>query len=202
MWRFFETEINRIVSEDLRMFVKFFLENYVPAYFWEIGASSSGKYHPKFSQGYGGLVRHTKAACLFLEDLLRMSSYAYMGEEKHDLCRVALILHDTAKYGLGAEMDKSEYKYHAIKASEQVAFAWHEYFYTEAPYLLTQAIRSHMGQWSEKEDRPFTQVDRAVHMADYMSSRSYIDIPEISEEWNRIYSEFFGQENNDDDLPF
>ena len=74
MWRFFETEINRIVSEDLRMFVKFFLENYVPAYFWEIGASSSGKYHPKFSQGYGGLVRHTKAACLFLEDLLRMSS--------------------------------------------------------------------------------------------------------------------------------
>ena len=198
MWRFFETEINRIVSEDLRMFVKFFLQSYVPAYFWEIGASSSGKYHPKFSQGYGGLVRHTKAACLFLEDLLRMSSYAYMGEEKHDLCRVALILHDTAKYGMGDEMDKTQYKYHAVKAAEQVAVAWYEYFDREAPYLLTQAIRSHMGQWSEKEDRPFTQIDRAVHMADYMSSRSYIDIPEISEEWDEVYRAINGY----DDLPF
>jgi len=202
MWRFFETEINRIVSEDLRMFVKFFLENYVPAYFWEIGASSSGKYHPKFSQGYGGLVRHTKAACLFLEDLLRMSSYAYMGEEKHDLCRVALILHDTAKYGLGEEMDKTQYKYHAINAAKQVAVAWYEYFNTDAPYLLTQAIRSHMGQWSEKEDRPFTQIDRAVHMADYMSSRSYIDIPEISEEWDEVYHAINGHYLEDDDLPF
>lgn len=198
MWRFFETEINRIVSEDLRMFVKFFLESYVPDYFWEIGASSSGKYHPKFSQGYGGLVRHTKAACLFLEDILRMSSYAYMGEDKHDICRVALILHDTAKYGMGDEMDKSQYKYHAVKAAEQVAVAWYEYFDREAPYLLTQAIRSHMGQWSEKEDRPFTQIDRAVHLADYMSSRSYIDIPEIKEEWDEVYRTI----NSYDDLPF
>lgn len=198
MWHYFETEINRITNRDLQLFVKFFLVNYVPSYFWEIGASSSGKFHPKFSQGQGGLVRHTKAACLFLEDLLRMSSYAYMGEEKHDLCRVALILHDTAKYGLGKEMDKTQYKYHAVKAAEQVGYAWHEYFDEEAPYLLTQAIRSHMGQWSEKENRPFTQIDRAVHMADYMSSRSYIDIPEITEEWNQIYNSFGVDEN----LPF
>lgn len=202
MWHYFETEINRIINEDFRAFVIFYLENFTPAYFWEIGASSSGKYHPKFSQGQGGLVRHTKAACLFLEDILRMSSYAYMGEEKHDFCRVALILHDTIKYGFGTEMDKTEYKMHAINAAHNVANAWYEYFGKEAPYLLTQAIRSHMGQWSEREDRPFTQIDRAVHLADYMSSRSYIDIPEITEEWNKVYSEFFGQENSDDDLPF
>jgi hypothetical protein len=44
-----------------------------------------------------------------------------------------------------------------------------------------------MGQWStDKEDRPFTNVDRLVHMADYMASRSFIDIPQITEEWNAV----------------
>ena len=44
-----------------------------------------------------------------------------------------------------------------------------------------------MGQWTpEKEDRPFTSLDRCVHMADYMASRSFIDIPLIMEEYERI----------------
>lgn len=202
MWEYFKVEIERITDENLREFVKFYLENYTPAYFWHIGASSSGKYHPAFSQGEGGLVRHTKAACLFLEDLLRMSSYAYMGTEKHDLCRVALILHDTIKYGFDVEMDKTEYSKHAVNAAHNVASAWEEYFGREAPYLLTQAIRSHMGQWSDLEDKPFTQMDRAVHMADYMSSRSYIDIPEIREDWQAVYDAINCAPGTDDDLPF
>ena len=202
MWHYFETEINRITDENLREFVKFYLENYTPAYFWHIGASSSGKYHPAFSQGEGGLVRHTKAACLFLEDLLRMSSYAYMGTEKHDLCRVALILHDTAKYGFDVEIDKSQYSKHAINAADNVDDAWQHYFGCNAPWLLYQAMRSHMGQWSEPEDKPFTQMDRAVHMADYMSSRSYIDIPQITEEWNEVYAAINCEAAGEDDLPF
>jgi hypothetical protein len=41
-----------------------------------------------------------------------------------------------------------------------------------------------MGQWStEKEDRPFTSVDRCVHMADYIASRNFIDIPSIHDEY-------------------
>ena len=43
-----------------------------------------------------------------------------------------------------------------------------------------------MGQWSEKEDRPFTNIDRCVHMADYMASRNFIDIPQIIEEYQAI----------------
>jgi hypothetical protein len=48
-----------------------------------------------------------------------------------------------------------------------------------------------MGQWStEKEDRPFTSVDRCVHMADYMASRNFIDIPSIMEEWEEVACEW------------
>ena len=81
----FERELNLIVNEELRMAVKAYLEEETPDYFWTDGASSSGKYHPSFSQGVGGLVRHTKAVVMFAEELLRMSSYAYMREEYKEI---------------------------------------------------------------------------------------------------------------------
>ena len=185
----FEREINLIVNEDLRMAVKSYMEEATPDYFRMDGASSSGKYHPKFSQGEGGLVRHTKAVVRFAEELLRMSSYAYMKDEYKDYVISACILHDTAKYGI-SEYDKAEYKNHASNASKAFAeYAEHVMDYKPSEYLLN-AIRSHMGQWStEKEDRPFTNIDRCVHMADYMASRSFIDIPQITEEYNAITEE-------------
>ena len=190
----FERELNLIVNEDLRMAVKSYMEEATPDYFWTDGASSSGKYHPKFSQGDGGLVRHTKAVVMFAEDLLRMSSYAYMREEYKDYVIAACILHDTAKYGI-SEYDKAEYKNHASNASKAFAeYAEQVMDYKPSEFLLN-AIVAHMGQWStDREDRPFTSVDRCVHMADYMASRSFIDIPSITAEWERV--------ENESDLPF
>lgn len=189
----FERELNLIQDEELRMVVKTYLVERVPDYFWEDGASSSGKYHPQFSQGIGGLVRHTKAVVMFAEELLRMSSYAYMREEYKDYVIAACIVHDTMKYGLG-EYDKSEYKNHARNAAYAFKMFAKECDYEVSEFLLN-AIASHMGQWStEKEDRPFTNVDRCVHMADYMASRSFIDIPSITAEWERV--------ENESDLPF
>lgn len=182
----FERELNLIVNEDLRMAVKSYLEEETPDYFWTDGASSSGKYHPSFSQGCGGLVRHTKAVVMFAEELLRMSSYAYMREEYKDYVIAACLLHDTKKYGFTNEIDKSEYKNHAVNASKAFADYAEQVMDYKPHFLLLNAISSHMGQWStEKEDRPFTSVDRCVHLADYIASRPFIDIPSITEEWDR-----------------
>lgn len=188
----FERELNLIVNEDLRMVVKAFLEEKAPDYFWTDGASSSGKYHPQFAQGKGGLVRHTKAVVMFAEELLRMSSYAFMKDEYKDYVIAACILHDTVKYGFDSEIEKSEYKNHARNAV--VAF---NDFASECGYncseFMLNAMASHMGQWStDKKDRPFTNLDRCVHMADYMASRSFIDIPHITDEWNKIELESMG----------
>ena len=183
--KYFEREINLIQNEDYRMFIKFYLDNYVPNYFWEIGASSSGKYHPAFSQGDGGLVRHTKAVVLFAEELLRMSSYMYMSDEHKDYVIMACIVHDTCKYGR-LSYDKEEYKTHSIAAAFNVCGAWLDYFNTQPSEFFLSAIRCHMGQWSEKENRPFTNIDRCVHMADYMASRNFIDIPQIAEEYDMV----------------
>ena len=189
---FFKRELDLIVNEDLRMMVKSYLEESVPEYFWEIGASSSGKFHPAFSQGKGGLVRHTKAVVMFAEELLRMSTYAFMRDEYKDYVIAACIVHDTAKYG-AKEYDKAEYKNHAPAAA--VAFdTWCISLDYNCSEFLLNAIASHMGQWStDRDDRPFTNIDRCVHMADYMASRPFIDIPQIVEEYNAVV---------ESDLPF
>lgn len=189
---FFKRELDLIVNEDLRMMVKSYLEESVPEYFWEIGASSSGKFHPAFSQGKGGLVRHTKAVVMFAEELLRMSSYAFMRDEYKDYVIAACLVHDTAKYG-AKEYDKAEYKNHAPAAA--VAFdTWCISLDYDCSEFLLNAIASHMGQWStDRNDRPFTNIDRCVHMADYMASRPFIDIPQIVEEYNAVV---------ENDLPF
>ena len=195
--RHFERELNLIKNDTLREITKNYLEEATPDYFWTDGASSSGKYHPAFSQGEGGLVRHTKALILFAEELLKMSSYAYMKEIYKDYVIVAGLVHDTKKYGFGNEIDKAEYKNHARNAAYAFAeFARSKYGITISE-ILFNAIASHMGQWStEKDDRPFTSVDRCVHMADYMASRNFIDIPSITECWNLI------ERDSEIELPF
>ena len=184
--KFFEREINLIADEELRMCTKSLLEMGTCDYFWTESASSSGKHHSAFSQGVGGLVRHTKAVVMFAEELLRMNPYVNMKDEYKDYVIAACLLHDTYKYGI-YEYDKSEFKNHAENAANCFEEWCHEEDY-QPHYLLLQAIRSHMGQWStNKEDCPFTLVDKCVHMADYMASRPFIDIPTITEEYNKIF---------------
>ena len=188
----FRNEIAHIKNESYQGFVRAALDQ-APEYFWECGASSSGKYHPYFSQGEGGLVRHTKAVVRFCDELLRMSSYAYMKDEYKDFAIMACILHDVCKYGYGPEMNKDDYKNHGANAADFVNRVWKMYYGNsfEAPFLLLNAIRSHMGQWTpEKEDRPFTQIDRLVHLSDYIASRSFIDIPEITSEYQEEVEAF------------
>lgn len=183
--KLFERELDLIVNEDLRMLTKAYLEERVADYFWQVGASSSGKYHPTFSQNVGGLVRHTKAVVMFAEELLRMNTYAYLNEEYKDYIIVACLVHDTCKYGV-LEYDKTNYANHAKLASINFKNFCLEENYVCSEFLLN-AISSHMGQWTEnREERPFTAIDRCVHLADYMASRSFIDIPCITEEYDRI----------------
>jgi len=182
---YFEREIQNIENENLRDFVRFFLNEKVGAWFFESGASASGKHHPEFTKGHGGLVRHTRAVEWVCEELLRMNPYAYMRAEYKDYARVACLLHDTRKYGNGDTENKNCYKEHGKLAADAVTEAWEEFWGgVRCPELLTMAIRSHMGQWTEnRDDRPFTDIDRLVHMADYIASRPFWDIPELSAQY-------------------
>ena len=65
----FRTEIRYIRNARLADNIKKMIE-LLPDYFFEIPASSTGKYHPSFALGEGGLVRHTKAAVRIGHELL------------------------------------------------------------------------------------------------------------------------------------
>ena len=93
----FNKELSYIKSDRLRESVKVLL-NMLPDYFYEIAASSTGKYHPAFSLGDGGLVRHTKVAVRIANELFNDASLftSYTDDEK-DLLIMSLLLHDGLK---------------------------------------------------------------------------------------------------------
>ena len=71
----FKTEINYIKNPEYQRNAEILIE-LLPDYFFEVPASSTGKYHPKFASGDGGLVRHTKAAVRIAYELL----YSIIGD--------------------------------------------------------------------------------------------------------------------------
>ena len=65
----FEKELKYINNDSYRNDAMYLLDA-LPDYFYEIPAASTGKYHPQYAQGDGGLVRHTKAAVRMAYELL------------------------------------------------------------------------------------------------------------------------------------
>ena len=166
----FKEEIESISSAEIQSVVCSLLGK-VPAYFWEVAASSSGKYHPAYALGKGGLVRHTKAAVKFFNELKDLEFMNLTDEEK-DYCIAALILHDSQKQGDGKEgytvFD------HPVLAANFVKNNAPEWFASKVAPL----IASHMGQWNTSKyaegivlPKPEKKLEGLVHMCDYLASR-------------------------------
>lgn len=179
--KIFEREINYIKNERIKEnAIK--LINSIPDYFFTEAASSTGKYHPDFSQGVGGLLRHTKAAVRIAVTLLRNNIIGckFTDDEK-DLILLALIMHDSVKRGIPEE------KYtkfdHPILASNLIKSKKNELTLTEDELnLLTDVIETHMGEWNTDYNgnkvlrKPTNKYERFVHMCDYLSAQKFLEI--------------------------
>ena len=103
----FNTEIARINDNIIKEDTKYLLNN-LPDYFFQIAASSTGKYHPSFSLGEKGLIRHVKVAEKIAEELFNDSVFSKnFTEHDKDLIRMAIILHDGLKKGKLENLRKS-----------------------------------------------------------------------------------------------
>lgn len=171
----FAKELGAIHNKELRQAVATFLDNRVPTYFYEVAASSTGKYHPWYSLGYGGLVRHTKAAVLIAVDLLSLEQNKYLPA---DNIIAALILHDTFKHGYN---DVGHTKFvHPLIACSELHLVADE---IDLPELhdVADLVSSHMGQWntsrgSDVLPKPANEESKFVHMCDYLASRKYLTV--------------------------
>ena len=154
----------------------------LPDYFFEVQAASTGKYHPSFAQGKGGLVRHTKVAVRIAKELFENESIsgAYSKNEK-DLMMIGLILHDGLKHGL--IMDKYTKFDHPIIAANFIRENKDKTSFKDNEIdFLASVISSHMGPWTTNPysdvvlPKPETRYQRFVHMCDYLASRKFLDV--------------------------
>lgn len=176
--------IDTFENEDLKMFAITCLNN-TPDYFWSVPASSTGKYHPKYALGNGGLVRHSIAVCMFLNHFFEIDYYKnqYTSRER-DLLRIAGMMHDTFKCGTEDDYSMSKYtKFeHPLVAAEELRKRLDgEIDASELEYIAS-AIETHMGQWNRNTKYkmelpvPTTKEQALVHLADYLASRKNIEI--------------------------
>lgn len=138
-----------------------------PEYFWEVPASATGKYHPEYALGKGGLARHTRAAVWFATQLFGIVGFS---QEEMDRIIAALIIHDGWKHGetgAGHTVDN-----HAALAASRI----------DDPDVA-RLVASHMGRWNidrrtgeEVAPKPVMQDEKFVHMCDYLASRRGLSI--------------------------
>lgn len=175
----FKTEINYIKDEKYRKNAEILI-NLLPDYFFEIPASSTGKYHPEFALGTGGLVRHTKVAVRMAKELFDNPVFGDLfKDEEKDLMILGLILHDGLKSGLV----KGRYTAfdHPILMADYIKKNKDILSLTDNELLfLTNVIASHMGPWNKSNNcelpLPVNKYQKFVHMCDYLASRKFINV--------------------------
>ncbi|MBQ7141272.1 MAG: hypothetical protein IJO32_07210 [Bacilli bacterium] len=176
----FNNELSYIKNDRIKVSAKKLIE-LLPDYFFEIPASSTGKYHPSFSLGDGGLVRHTKVAVRIAYELLNNKSVNNYTNDEKDLIILSLILHDGLKCGI--EQEKYTRIDHPLLVSKYIKDNQNkiELSNNEISYI-TEAIESHMGEWNKDFNNnevlplPKSKQSRFVHMCDYLASRKFLDV--------------------------
>ena len=177
----FEEELNFISDEKIRTFAETAISK-LPDYFFDVAASSTGKYHPQYSLGIGGLVRHTKAAVKLANEVLALEHYNIFTKDEKDMIITSLILHDGWKHGV--LFNTYTVAKHPIIASEWVLQDPDFNMITEEQKkFISDCIASHMGEWNvdwktneEILPKPQTEAQKFVHLCDYLASRKYITI--------------------------
>ena len=153
----------------------------LPDYFFEVPASSTGKYHPEFSLGDGGLVRHTKFAVRIAHELYSDESVTgTFNQNEKDLMIFALVLHDVLKSGL----IKEEYTKvdHPVLVANYIRDNKDKLTLTDNEIeFICNVIESHMGPWNtdykgnEVLPKPINKYQRFVHMCDFLASRKFLN---------------------------
>jgi len=176
----FEKELEFIKNPQIKLFAEKAIES-LPDYFFVIPASSTGKYHPAYALGNGGLVRHTIAAVRIAIELFRTELWKLSDDHK-DLILVGLMLHDGFKSGSPQEkFSRADHPNVAVREisnnQELVSILPKE----QIDYILDN-IKTHMGRWAfdykTKQkilDEPKSVSQIFTHLADYLASRKQLE---------------------------
>lgn len=158
------------------------LVSMLPDYFFEVAASSTGKYHPTISLGKGGLVRHSKTVVRIGHELLLNNCIGNIfSQNEKDLMLCALLVHDGLKHGI----NYSEYTAfdHPLQMAKFIRDNKKEFTWDDNEIeFIARCIETHMGEWTkdyrgnEILEKPSNRYQKFVHMCDFLASRKFLDI--------------------------
>lgn len=179
----FEKEIAYMEIENIKDFFKKAI-TLVPDYFFEVPASSSGKFHSSLECGFGGLVYHTRSVAKVANYLVNLQQYkSKLNEVEKDCVICAALLHDCLKHG---EENKTGFSVHQhpVLAADFVKTdsRLDETVSDDIRTMIGDAIVSHSGEWTTSKrskivlPSPQTLVQELVHLSDYIASRGDIHI--------------------------
>lgn len=168
-------------NDDLKELCKEVLKT-IPDYFYNVAASSTGKYHPSYALGDGGLVRHTTALCKIMNSIFEVTPY--FDSRERDLLRIAGIMHDSRKSGDQDAYARNKYTNfdHPIQAAEVIRSFKGKNWNDDEIEIIAVAIESHMGQWNTDRrssvilPTPENKYQYMLHVCDYLASRKFLEV--------------------------
>jgi len=168
--KFFKNEIDSISDANLKKFAEKVVGD-AEDYFFTIAASTTGKYHPQFDLGDGGLMRHTKVVAYVAQCEAEARMFS---EHDKDLITIAAIAHDIKKLGNnGSKYTVVSHPIIAAQYLEEIAEKNEKLISKEDLKKICGAVKSHMGKWGAKDGLPLPKDDfeYSLQAADYIASR-------------------------------
>lgn len=161
-------EVAQIDDYGIREFVKMTLDNVDPIHRIK-PASSTGKYHPKYASGEGGLIRHIKVVVQNVIELIRATPAV---ESEKDELIAAAILHDMWKYPEGRDHEFTAFDHPALGG---------QWCKDHGFDTIGRLIASHQGIWTTSRQMPGFENEQprkfdewVLHYSDLMASRAYL----------------------------
>ena len=162
-------EVAQIDDDKIREFVKMTLDNVDPIHRLK-PASSTGKYHPKFASGEGGLIRHIKVVVRNVLELIRATPAV---ESEKDELIAAAIIHDMWKYPEGRDHEFTAFDHPALGAKWCIDHGFE---------TIGRLVAAHQGIWTTSRQMPGFENEQPrkfdewlLHYSDLMASRAYLD---------------------------
>lgn len=180
----FNSILDTMENPEYKKLLEDMLETF-PNYFWEVSASSTGKFHPEFSQGVMGLARHTCALVRILNYVLSIDCFKNLySSEDRDCMRIAGVMHDSRKSGDDIDFAKSKYTRfdHPLLAANVVREFKGGTVPDDRIELIAKIIEAHSGQWNTNKysdivlPLPKDKYQKVLHLCDYLVSRKDVSL--------------------------
>lgn len=189
----FKEELKSISSSKIRNLVSYVLDNKVNQLFYSVPSSSTGKHHPKYALGEGGLVRHTKAMFWVCREILSLEIMENeFTDRERDCIYSAILLHDTCKCGIkdwesGTKFEHPLYVRYLLDKDD----------FNDSPYELelkgvwediVNLVETHMGQFNASRYSkvvlpiPQSKAQKLVHIIDFLASRRSMSLDIFDDE--------------------